>query len=76
MAKKEDDERWLEGRTRHVRVYLTDAEHALVRQAAALADRSVSRFSIEAIMEVARRAVGDTAVTEDAPPPKKGKGRK
>jgi hypothetical protein len=55
MADKGDgDERWLEGRTRHVRVYLTEEEHALVRQAAAAVDRSVSRFSIEAIMAAAR----------------------
>jgi hypothetical protein len=42
-----------------------------VRQAAALADRSVSRFSVEAIVEAARRAVA-------APPAarKKGDGKK
>jgi uncharacterized protein (DUF1778 family) len=58
MPKGEGEERWLEGRTRHVRVYLTDKEHAMVRAAAAKADRSVSRFSIEAIIETARRVVG------------------
>ena len=66
-----DDERWTAGRTRPVRVFLTEEEHAVVRQAAALADRSVSRFSVEAIVEAARRAVA-------APPAarKKGDGKK
>ena len=51
----ENDKRWMEGRTRHVRVYLTEEEHALARAAAALADRSVSRFAVEAIVEQAKR---------------------
>jgi hypothetical protein len=76
------DRAWLEGRTRHVRVYLTEEEHALVRQAAALADKSVSRFSIEAILEVARARLGASAMPPparpqaEAPPAKKGKKRK
>jgi uncharacterized protein (DUF1778 family) len=47
---------WMVGRTRHVRVYLTEEEHAVVRRAAAAADKSVSRFSVEAIVEAARGA--------------------
>jgi uncharacterized protein (DUF1778 family) len=70
----QDDAGWLEGRTRSVRVYLTEEEHAIVRQAAALADRSVSRFSIEAIVEVARRHLGD-GQAEAAPPPAKQRGK-
>jgi hypothetical protein len=68
-----DDDRWLDGRTRHVRVYLTAEEHALVRQAAALADRSVSRFSIEAIVESARKRVGsqEPPASAEAPEPRK-----
>src|SRR5207237_10935011 len=54
MAVSENDKRWMEGRTRHVRVYLTEEERALVRAAAALADRSVSRFAVEAIVEAAK----------------------
>jgi uncharacterized protein (DUF1778 family) len=68
-----DDERWLEGRTRHVRVYLTEEEHALVRQVAALADKSVSRFSIESIMEAARKRMGDAAPETPAAKKRKGK---
>ena len=49
-----DEEGWMKGRTRPVRVYLTEDEHAIVRQAAALADKSVSRFSIESIVDAAR----------------------
>jgi uncharacterized protein (DUF1778 family) len=61
-----EEERWMEGRDRPVRVYLTEEEHALVRQAAALADKSVSRFSIEAIVGAARAQVGST---QSSPPP-------
>jgi uncharacterized protein (DUF1778 family) len=60
---------WMVGRTRHVRVYLTEAEHARVRAAAALADRSVSRFSVEAIVEAAEKRLGAEAAP--APKPKK-----
>ena len=72
-----EDERWMEGRTRPVRVYLTEAEHAIVRQAAAQADKSVSRFSIEAIVEAARKRVGagqsEPAVPKKARRKRKGK---
>jgi uncharacterized protein (DUF1778 family) len=69
MASRYEDGNWMEGRTRHVRVYLTEDEHAIVRAAAALADLSVSRFSVEAIVQVAREvATGGEA--------KKGKGKK
>jgi hypothetical protein len=47
---------------------LTEAEHALVRQAAARADRSVSRFSVESIIAAARDALAGTA-TEGVPVP-------
>src|SRR5262245_5074303 len=50
-------EGWMVGRTRHVRVYLTEEEHALLRAAAALADQSLARFSVEAIVETAKRAL-------------------
>lgn len=76
MAKKEEDERWLEGRTRHVRVYLTDVEHAIVRQAAALADKSVSRFSIEAVVEAATEFVKKRAPKGGTPEPTAKKSRK
>jgi uncharacterized protein (DUF1778 family) len=72
----QDDAGWLEGRTRPVRVYLTEEEHALVRQAAALADLSVSRFSIEAIVAASRRHLGDgTAEAAASPAKRKGKGK-
>jgi hypothetical protein len=51
----------MDGRTRHVRVYLTEDEHALVRAAAARADASVSRFSVQAIVEAAKRTVAESA---------------
>jgi len=57
MTKKQTEEKWMEGRDRPVRVYLTEDEHALVRRAAAAADKSVSRFSVEAIVEKASGAV-------------------
>src|SRR5262249_38305624 len=53
-----------EGRTRHVRVYLTEEEHALVRAAAAKVDKSLARFAIDAIVEVANKVVETT----EAPP--------
>lgn len=53
MMAKKTGEKWMEGRTRHVRVYLTAEEHAVLRQAAALADKSVSRYAIEAIVTAA-----------------------
>jgi hypothetical protein len=59
MTKKEAEERWLEGRSRPVRVYLTEEEHALVRAAAARADKSVSRFSVESIVDAAEKLVGE-----------------
>jgi uncharacterized protein (DUF1778 family) len=61
-------EGWMVGRTRHVRVYLTEAEHATVRAAAAIADRSVSRFSVEAIV-----AAAEKLLAEGTPPKKGGK---
>jgi uncharacterized protein (DUF1778 family) len=36
---------------------LTEEEHAVLREAAAAADRPLSQFSVEAIMEVARKVV-------------------
>ena len=60
MASKRE-EGWMRGRNRPVRVYLTEAEHALVRQAAARADRSVSRFSVEAAVSAARATLDRTA---------------
>jgi uncharacterized protein (DUF1778 family) len=54
------------GRVRNVRVVLTEEEHALVRAAAAAADRSVSWFSVEAIVEAAKAS---------KPTPKKRKGK-
>jgi len=51
------DEKWMEGRTRAVRVYLTPEEHKVVRAAAAVADKSVSRFSVEAIVAAAQAVV-------------------
>jgi hypothetical protein len=80
MAKSEEDG-WLTGRDRHVRVYLTEDEHALVRSAAAKADQSVSRFSIEAIVEAARQKIGERTETpaepvpEPVPVPKRKPGR-
>jgi uncharacterized protein (DUF1778 family) len=54
----ETDERgWMQGRTRHVRFMLTEEEHTLLRRAAALLDRSVSRAAIELALEGARRVV-------------------
>jgi hypothetical protein len=71
MASKKGE--WLVGRTRHVRVYLTEEEHAVVRRVAAAADKSVSRYSVEAILEIARR---DDAGTPPPPRPRaKGKER-
>jgi uncharacterized protein (DUF1778 family) len=67
MPKKRED--WTMGRTRHVRVYLTEDEHALLRIAAAKVDRSLARFSVEAIVEAAKKLASE----EDKP--KKG-GRK
>jgi uncharacterized protein (DUF1778 family) len=58
---------WSVGRTRHVRVYLTEEEHAILRAAAAAADRPLSRFSVEAILEAARKLVPGSK-----PRPKKG----
>jgi hypothetical protein len=65
---KSDEGPWLEGRTRHVRVYLTEDEHALVRAAAAKADKSVSRFSVEAIVTAARHQEEN-----EQPPPAQAK---
>ena len=48
---------WSVGRTRHVRLYLNEHEHALLRQAAALADLPLSQFSVEAVVEAARKLV-------------------
>ncbi len=58
MAKGGEDKAWLEGRTRHVRFYVTEEEHALLRIAAAQADRSVSRFAVEAAVAAARKLAG------------------
>lgn len=74
MPADEAEQRWMEGRTRHVRVYLTEDEHALVRAAAARADKSVSRFSIEAILAAAQPGVAGPATAE--PGPKKPRKRK
>jgi uncharacterized protein (DUF1778 family) len=60
---------WMEGRTRAVRVFLTDEEHAIVRAAAAKADRSVSRFSVEAIVRAAQETVGTGGGTPAKPRP-------
>ena len=57
--KKADEEKWMEGRTRAVRCFLTEEEHRLVRKAAAESDKSVSRFAVEAVVEAARRAAGE-----------------
>jgi hypothetical protein len=51
MARK--GEGWLQGRTRPVRVVLTEEEHKKVRIAAARADKSISRYAVEAILRVA-----------------------
>jgi uncharacterized protein (DUF1778 family) len=59
MAAKKRKRVWSVGRTRHVRVYLTEAEHARVRAAAAIADRSVSRFSVEAIVAAAEKLLAE-----------------
>jgi uncharacterized protein (DUF1778 family) len=53
----EKKERWSVGRTRHVRVYLTEEEHAVLRMAAAAADLPLSQFSVQAIVEAARKLV-------------------
>jgi uncharacterized protein (DUF1778 family) len=68
----ESDKRWMEGRTRPVRVYLTEEEHALVRSAAALADRSVSRFAVESIVQEAKRITerGVVPAPESKKPPR------
>jgi hypothetical protein len=75
-----EEQGWMVGRDRPVRVYLTEEEHAAVRQAAALADKSVSRFSIEAIVEVARRTLANppaaAAPAVSPTPAKKGKKKK
>jgi uncharacterized protein (DUF1778 family) len=63
---KAEEQRWMNGRTRHVRVYLTEEEHALLRTAAAQADQSLSRFSVEAIVQAAKTG---------KPAPKKRKGK-
>lgn len=55
--KKQEEEKWAEGRTRAVRCVLTEEEHLLVRQAAAVVDHSVSRFAVEAVVEKARRVM-------------------
>jgi uncharacterized protein (DUF1778 family) len=67
MPANDSDKQWMQGRTRHVRVYLTEEEHALVRSAAALADRSVSRFAVEAIVEEAKRATEQGILPEALP---------
>jgi hypothetical protein len=72
---KGDEGPWMEGRTRHVRVYLTEDEHALVRAAAAKVDKSVSRFSVEAIVEAARCQEGG-AGSSALPVEAKGRKRK
>lgn len=51
---KSDPKGWMEGRTRHVRVYLTEEEHAILRAAAATADKSLARYSVEAIIKAAK----------------------
>jgi uncharacterized protein (DUF1778 family) len=56
MAQKAESS-WMEGRTRPVRVFLTDEEHAIVRAAAAKMDLSISRFAIEAVVARALRVV-------------------
>jgi uncharacterized protein (DUF1778 family) len=45
------------GRTRHVRVYLTEEEHSVLRAAAALADLPLSQYAVRAIVDAARAAV-------------------
>ena len=68
MGKGDGEEsKWMEGRTRHVRVYLTEDEHALLRQAAAIADLSASRFSIEAIVSAARQTIAEGGGAGTAP---------
>jgi uncharacterized protein (DUF1778 family) len=57
-------------RTRPVRVYLTEEEHALARQAAAKTDKSVSRFAIDATIAEARRVMGEAEKAK-----RSGKGR-
>lgn len=72
------DEKWTEGRDRHVRVYLTEDEHALVRAAAAKVDRSVSRFAVEAIVaaaEVVIEAPAPPASPPEPPPTSRPRGR-
>jgi uncharacterized protein (DUF1778 family) len=65
----------MESRTRNVRVYLTEEEHRVVRQAAAMADKSVSRFAVESVVETARaKLAGSTPCVE--PPPEPTKRRK
>ena len=70
MSSADDDRPWMEGRDRPVRVYLTEDEHAQVRAAAAAVDKSVSRFSVEAIVEAARRVAPPPPAP--APPPAAG----
>ncbi len=72
MTKQEGEKLWMEGRTRPVRVHLTEEEHAIVRAAAAIADLSVSRFSVEAVVAAARKLVPG----ESSPPPPKRPGRR
>lgn len=45
-------------RKRAVRVYLSDEEHALMRQAAAKQDKSYAEFSVDAIVAAARAELG------------------
>ena len=71
------------GRTRHVRVYLTEEEHSILRAAAALADLPLSQFAVQAIVDAARARVPSVdllrAVPEEKPtrkqPSKKGGGK-
>jgi uncharacterized protein (DUF1778 family) len=74
MAGRKKKDGWLVGRTRHVRVYLTEEEHARVRAAAAMTDRSVSRFSVEAIVAEADKRIAE-GTTQPAPKSKKRGGQ-
>jgi hypothetical protein len=67
---------WMEGRVRPVRFVLTEEEHALLRQAAALLDKSISRSAIELALEGARRVVSAGGAPGPAPQPPQDKARK
>jgi hypothetical protein len=69
----QEDAGWMEGRVRPVRFVLTEEEHALLRQAAALMDKSVSRSAIELAIEGARRVVSAGGAPGPAPQPPQDK---